>query len=260
MTGAVDQQRAAEAFHGAWRWLASSLPTGMLAEHDGIAVLATGLPDRTLNPAFVVGLPRDPHDAVGRAAAARASLPAPSTGLDLPEGRHPQVERALRDVGYVERVRRPGMVLEPAAMVRPAHPSGLDLRRVTSQADWRGYVDVQVGVFGLDPGVAAEFPPYDVLGAPDMRLVVGSVSDEVVCTAAVFVTGGVAGLYAVATPAAVRGRGFGSAATGFAVDAAAALGARLVALQSTEDGYLVYRRLGFRDTGDWVVWVDPSVE
>ena len=250
---------AARAFHGSWRWLARTRSDGVLSEHDGVLVAATGLPDPTLNPSYVVAEPADPHAALRWSVDARAHLPVPATGVDVPDGGWPRVESALRDLGYVERVRRPAMAVAVDEVSRePAR--GLTLRPVTGEQDWSAYVDVQNDVFNIRHDVAREFPPYGSLSDPRVELIVGSVDGEVVATAAVFVVDDVAGLYAIATRPEHRRRGFGAAITSYAVEAAAARGARHVALQATPDGYPLYRRLGFADIGEWVVYVDPAVE
>lgn len=251
--------RASAAFHGSWRWLAATARGGIVAERDGMLVSATGLPDVKLNPAYVVRGPADPHSAVQWSGQARAGLRPQGTGIDVPDGRWPRVEAALADLGYVERVRRAAMLAETRTTHEPA-PAELALRVVSNAADWAAYAAIQVDVFGLDAGVAREFPPYRALDSDQVRLIVGAVDDEVVATAAVFVAGDAAGLYAVATREGRRRRGYGTAITSYAVSQAAFLGATHIALQASPEGYPVYRGLGFRDIGDWVVWVDPVVE
>jgi ribosomal protein S18 acetylase RimI-like enzyme len=58
---------------------------------------------------------------------------------------------------------------------------------------------------------------------------------------------GVAGIYNVCTVPEARGRGIGRAVTAAALEDAVARGLRLAVLGSSELGYPVYRRLGFRD-------------
>ncbi|HVF19187.1 MAG TPA: GNAT family N-acetyltransferase [Mycobacteriales bacterium] len=259
MSDVVD--RAAHAFVGAWTWLAQRLDNGVHGEHDGVVVAATGLPAPPLNPAFVVREPTRPEESLRWAAALRRERGAPSTGVDLPDARFPETEAALERLGFVRHVSRPGMSAAVDGVRRRPAPGGLDIRPVRSEADWVGYVEVQVDAFGLDPAIAAEFPPYRLVG-PDrpMELLVGAVDGEVTCAVATFVTGRDAGIFAVATRSTHRGEGHGSAITTAAVNVAARMGAEVVSLQSTADGFPVYRALGFVETAAWVVWVDPAVE
>lgn len=251
---------ATRAFVGSWTWLARALPSGLHAERDGMVVAATGLPDPTLNPAFVVREPTAPADAVAWSAARRHEGSSNSTGIDLPDGRYPAVEAALVELGYERRVTRPAMVVHLDDLVVPPTPPDLEVRAVRSHADWAGYVAVQVDTFGFDPDIAAAFPPEALVGRSGMELVVGVVGDTVTSAAAVYITGTHAGVYAVGTRAEHRRRGHGAAVTAAAVRAAGRAGAEVAALQSTADGLGVYRALGFAEVGPWVVWVDPALE
>jgi GNAT superfamily N-acetyltransferase len=76
---------------------------------------------------------------------------------------------------------------------------------------------------------------------------VGRVDGEPVTTSRISLGGGVAGLYAVVTVPAFRGRGYGRAMTLAALRAARDLGHVISVLQATDAGYRVYERLGYRD-------------
>jgi len=86
---------------------------------------------------------------------------------------------------------------------------------------------------------------------------IGRVDGAVVATSRVCLGAGVAGLYAISTLAAHRGRGYGRALTIAALRAAASLGYRIGVLQASDLGYGVYRRLGFRELFRYDVFVAP---
>ncbi len=87
---------------------------------------------------------------------------------------------------------------------------------------------------------------------------VGRVDGVPVATSRLSIGAGVAGLYAILTLPSHRGRGFGRAMTLQALRAGASLGHRIGVLQSSDQGYGVYRRLGFRELFAYDVWVHPG--
>jgi GNAT superfamily N-acetyltransferase len=87
---------------------------------------------------------------------------------------------------------------------------------------------------------------------------IGRIDGVVVATSRVSIGAGVAGLYAVSTLPAYRGRGFGRAMTIAALRAARSIDYRIGVLQSSDLGYGVYRRLGFRELFPYEVFVHPG--
>ena len=76
-------------------------------------------------------------------------------------------------------------------------------------------------------------------------------------TALLSCTGRTAGVYNVATLATQRGRGFGAAATWAVVAEGARRGCTHAALQSSPDGYPIYRAMGFVDVGRYLQMEGP---
>ena len=83
----------------------------------------------------------------------------------------------------------------------------------------------------------------------------GRVDGLPVATSRVSIGAGVAGLYAILTLPAYRGRGYGRAMTLAALRAAAGIGHRIGVLQSSDLGYGVYRKLGFRELFTYDIYV-----
>ncbi len=102
--------------------------------------------------------------------------------------------------------------------------------------------------------------PKRLAGEPVPLRWIGRLDGAVVATSRVSIGAGVAGLYAISTLAAHRGHGYGRAMTLAALRAAASLGYRIAVLQSSDLGYGVYRRLGFRElfSYDIYVYAGPS--
>ena len=86
----------------------------------------------------------------------------------------------------------------------------------------------------------------------------GRVDGQPVATSRVSLGGGVAGLYAILTLPSHRGRGIGRAMTLAALRAAAGIGYRIGVLQSSDLGYGVYLKLGFRDLFTYDIYVHPA--
>jgi predicted GNAT family acetyltransferase len=95
------------------------------------------------------------------------------------------------------------------------------------------------------------------LATPGARWYVGRV-DGAVVSAGLGVTGAKAtGIFNVATTAAQRRRGHGSALTARAARDGFAEGAGLAYLQASAAGHSSYRRIGFRDVDEYVVLQRP---
>ncbi|HEX3806681.1 MAG TPA: GNAT family N-acetyltransferase [Gaiellaceae bacterium] len=157
---------------------------------------------------------------------------------------------ALRELGLVEGPRLPGMVLRPGELVEPAVE--LEIARVAPDD-----VDEANAVLAEAFGAPKEF--FDVFcgvlaALPHAAWYVGRRDDAIVSTAVGFTVGNATGIYNVATPPEYRGRGYGAALTARAVRDGFERGAELVYLQSSEAGHGVYRRLGFRDVEEYVLF------
>lgn len=81
----------------------------------------------------------------------------------------------------------------------------------------------------------------------DVRYYLASRAGQPVASALLFLGGGAAGIYNVATVPDARRQGIGAAVTATALRAARELGYAFGVLQSSQMGYNVYRRLGFQE-------------
>jgi len=82
---------------------------------------------------------------------------------------------------------------------------------------------------------------------PSVHYYLGLLADKPVATSLLYLGGGVAGIYNVATLPEVRRQGIGSALTVAPLLQARTWGYRIGTLQSTPMGLHLYRRLGFRE-------------
>jgi GNAT superfamily N-acetyltransferase len=138
----------------------------------------------------------------------------------------PALEPTLTAAGLHPHATTTGMVLSPVPEP-PDPPPGI------------------ATVEGLTDEMAAYVPP-SMQADPDVRAFTATLDGHPAGTAIAIRTDSVGGVYAVGTHPEARRRGVGTAASWAAVGAARAWGCESVVLQSTEMGYPIYKRMGFR--------------
>ncbi len=130
-------------------------------------------------------------------------------------------------------------------------PDRLIIERVRDEEGLAAWEDTLARGFGEGPveaGWVSEM--YRRLGLSDSRPwrhYLGRLGGEPVATSTLFLGAGVAGIYFVFTVGEARRQGIGAAATLAPLLEAREMGYRVGILGSSELGYPVYRRLGFRE-------------
>ena len=151
--------------------------------------------------------------------------------------------------GFLESA-NPGMAVDLALLAEHAAlPKNLRVKRVEGEEELDRWNRVVSAAFGMPDFVAeAFFELYLSLGF-DSTLVhyIGSIGGEVVAASSVYLGGGVAGIYNVATLESARRQGVGAAMTAVPLLEARAAGYRVGTLEASESGDGVYRRLGFQE-------------
>ncbi len=166
----------------------------------------------------------------------------------------PQLQRAdwepiLSKYGFRYSDDTPGMAADLEALREPQQTvDGLEVRVVADEASLRAWAHV----FTLGYSLPSDWETsiYDLwiqlgLGFP-IRNYLGYLNGEPVATSCIFFGGGVAGIYSVSTLPQVRGKGIGAAVTVRPLHNAREMGYRIGVLQSSEMGYNIYKKLGFR--------------
>ena len=127
-------------------------------------------------------------------------------------------------------------------------PAGLETRAVETRDDLRHFVHVNVEAFGIPAASETDF--YELIAGLGLDLpirhYIGLLDGEPVAASSLFMAAGVAGVQFVATDPRARGRGLATAMTRLPLRDGLALGCRTGILQSSEMGYRVYERMGFR--------------
>jgi hypothetical protein len=157
--------------------------------------------------------------------------------------------RQLATQGLVFQDEPPGMAVEMSILPEAVSlPAGVQVRPVEDATAMKTWNRTFIEGYGLPADW--EGPCLDMMLASmqtSMVSYLATVDDQPVGTSSVLYEAGVAGVYNVATQLAWRGRGIGAAVTLKALLDARAGGYQVGILQSSEMGYLVYRRLGFKE-------------
>jgi ribosomal protein S18 acetylase RimI-like enzyme len=170
---------------------------------------------------------------------------APVCGVQVREGRHPEVEEEVARLGLTDRTPMPGMTATPDEL-RDVHVPDLELVRVEDEDGLVEAARAAAGGFGGPfESMRALYAPA-ALGLEGNRIYLGRVGSETVTTAIGYQTGRDLAIFSVATLDSHRRRGYGAAITAHACREGFANGADLAWLQTSELGESVYRGLGFR--------------
>ena len=143
----------------------------------------------------------------------------------------------------------PGMAVDLHEMNDSTQPTdGYEIRDVKDEESMRSWAEVFVNGYGLPPNwESIAFDLWMQLGLDfPIRNYLGYLNGKPVSTSTVFYGGGAAGIYCVATLPEARGKGIGAAVTVKPLLDARETGYRVGVLQSSEMGFSVYKKLGFK--------------
>ena len=173
-----------------------------------------------------------------------------------PATRPQDIGSRLAGRGLMKAGAPPGMAMELMELDGDeAPPSGVTIKRLDSDDMLEGYKHVLLEAFGAgvpDFVVDVYFDIYKNIGydeGGDVQNYLAYLEGVPVGAGTVVYGAGVAGIYNVATVEEARGRGIGRAITLRPLLDARERGYRVGVLESSELGYSVYKRLGFKDYG-----------
>jgi GNAT superfamily N-acetyltransferase len=162
-------------------------------------------------------------------------------------------ERLVRR-GYTRLGRMPVMAADLSRVPGLTRPAGLTIEQVSGRPGVEEYVDAYLAAFGFAENLRDALVDTEMRSLDSMIRLVGRVDGRVVATSAVLLGAGVAGLYWIATVPEYRGRGIGAELTTAAMRVARDHGAAVGTLQASTMGEPVYRRLGFTEVGEVVLY------
>lgn len=166
--------------------------------------------------------------------------------LPSPPGASEQLVSALQEAGFIHAADLPAMAVEIASMATTSLPEGYEFGEIShDNAD--EWVDCFEKGYGLPPRVAAVFSP--IYGDGSFRFFAATKEGRAHSVSMLYCSKGVAGIYCVATLPEARGKGLGAHMTAEPLRRAMADGYRVGVLQASEQGYPIYKKLGFDDVG-----------
>jgi ribosomal protein S18 acetylase RimI-like enzyme len=164
-----------------------------------------------------------------------------------------RAQAAARSLGLTHVERVPGMAARPEELGAVA--TDLEIRLINDTETEDG-TDLLSVAFGAPKELFVRFG--EVFRAlAGISWYVGRIDGIVVSTALAFEIDHVVGIFNVATSPEHRRRGHGAALTARAAQDGFARGCELAYLQSSELGYGVYRKLGFRDVEEYLLFTRP---
>ncbi|HYM40927.1 MAG TPA: GNAT family N-acetyltransferase, partial [Thermoplasmata archaeon] len=223
-------------------------------EDRGITWFATGLPDPLFNGVMTAQLAAE--EVARRIDELLAEFRNRGLPLEWTVGSStvpPELGRHLQAKGLTHVLVVPGMAMDLAQLPEEPLPRNLTIDRVESRGDLEAFICIFATTFQIDEALVPRLMDIRMGMPPDRRensvAFLGRLDGQAVASSELFTSAGVAGLYSVGTLPAVRGLGLGRAMTAAALREGRDRGYRIGALQGTELGVPVYRRLGFREYG-----------
>jgi len=182
--------------------------------------------------------------------------------LDLPFGllfranAAPALEAEARRLGLSAAERIPAMVMA-AGELGDRGSAGLRIVRVRERADLDRALGVMAAGFGVPAALVQPIFNPAIAELPGMCFYLALIDDDPVSTATSCIRNGGVGIFNVATPPHLRGRGYGAAVTARAAADGFATHAELAWLQASALGEPVYRRMGFRQVDTHLLLTRP---
>lgn len=170
---------------------------------------------------------------------------------DLPTRRSDALAASLHAHGFQAQRPTPAMARDLATddNAPPPLPPAVVITRVTDGVQMAHWADVATRGFAIPADHQAAYRIYvaELLALPGVELYLASRHGDAVAIGMLVPEQTVAGLYWIATVPEARGQGLGAAITQALLAQARRAGCRYAVLESSKDGYRLYRRLGFYD-------------
>lgn len=233
------------------RW--ASLLQAELHEEPEITWFVSGLPFELCNGIIGAQLVSvESHDKIDEVLKQLADYHVPMACMVTPSMQSIDLEQHLLAHGWELDDTAPGMAVDLLTLNEHiSSPAGVTIKEVFDGDMLKQWMhtmtlgsDMPESVFDLLLNLYAQ---HGFVHDSSARFYLAFLDDEPVATSLLFLSGGVAGIYNVATLPQMRRQGIGAAVTLTALLEARALGHRIGVLQSSQMGLHVYRNLGFQE-------------
>jgi GNAT superfamily N-acetyltransferase len=173
------------------------------------------------------------------------------------------IEKRLGAYGWFLDDEAPGMAIDLLATNSfPSIPSKLSVKEVTNGEMLQQWIRTMTTGSNIPDSICDLlldlYNQHGFTAHPSVRYYLGLLDGKPVATSLLFLGGGVAGIYNVATLPEARKRGFGTALTVVPLLEARSLGYRFGILQSTAMGLNIYRRIGFQEYCTFRFYFSPT--
>ncbi len=247
----------------AMRFFGNATGTGEIASLPGALAIYSGLDYGVFNIAMLDGPVIGSNESFGTRLAALAQYFKRRTSrwslwlcedlIDPSERR--RARQTIAETGLRAISHPPGMT---ARQLLP--PTGqlpeIEVLPVAGKTLQQAFGEITALAFDIPFGIAQSVYAVDRAWHGDYRGYVGLVKGKPVAIVATVVASGAIGVYSLATDPAYRRRGYAEAVMRSAVETVRQrTGIDKVVLQSTEAGYPLYRRMGFRDVTRFTVYL-----
>jgi len=248
----VDFRTVEENLRASFRVLAASRSTGEVREAPGVSIASAGVTFQMFNAAFLSAPVEDERELNRRIATAREHFAARQQAWSywvcedwLDKKARRSVAVTFKKNGLHLATVLPGMLAEKlAAPIRPL--PRLEVRPVSDRETWTHFCQIGALCFNVPLGWFQEVFDDAKVWKSGFKGYVGYSKDEPVSTAGIVVAAGALGVYNVATVPTQQKRGFGETVMRHALALAREQhGAQRSVLQSTAQGFELYRRMGY---------------
>lgn len=168
-----------------------------------------------------------------------------------PATRPTDIGNVLVSRGFIQTESGPGMAIDLFTLSDASLPPGFVIEPMRSVDQLDGYGEVMLRGFEIPDFLRGTFLDFinktEIESISSTQSYIGMLKGKPVGVSTVFFGAGVAGIYRVATVPEARGKGVGTAMTVRPLIDARAKGYRVGILQSSEMGYSVYEKIGFRE-------------